>query len=70
MPMTLLRGLIELTLSASTDGDYARRVLYVYDIEQKVIKDDQTPPVDLADPTVVTLIYGTIKINEDITITS
>jgi len=44
--------------------------LYVYDIEQKVMKDDQDPPQNLTDPTVVTLIYGTIKINEDVTITS
>jgi hypothetical protein len=62
-------GFIELTLSAST-METMPSGLYVYDIEQKVIKDDQDPPQDLADPTVVTLIYGTIKINEDITITS
>ena len=62
-------GFIDLTLSAST-METMPSGLYVYDIEQKVIKDDQVPPQNLADPTVVTLIYGTIKINEDITITS
>ena len=62
-------GFIDLTLSAST-METMPSGLYVYDIEQKVMKDDQDPPVALTDPTVVTLIYGTIKINEDITITS
>ena len=62
-------GFIELTLSAST-METMPSGLYVYDIEQKVMKDDQVPPQNLTDPTVVTLIYGTIKINEDVTITS
>jgi hypothetical protein len=62
-------GFVDLSLAASV-METMPSGLYVYDIEQKVVKDNQDPPQDLADPTVATLIHGTIKINEDVTITS
>lgn len=51
---------VDLTLSADTMKTMPSG-LYVYDVEQKT--DDTTPVVS-------TLIYGTLKINEDITITA
>ncbi|HAG28915.1 MAG TPA: hypothetical protein DCL39_05620 [Alteromonas macleodii] len=51
---------VDLTLSADTMKTMPSG-LYVYDVEQKT--DDSTPVVS-------TLIYGTLKINEDITITA
>ncbi len=51
---------VDLTLSAETMKTMPSG-LYVYDVEQKT--DDSTPVVS-------TLIYGTLKINEDITITA
>lgn len=51
---------VELTLDAATMKTMPSG-LYVYDVEQKT--DDSTPVVS-------TLIYGTLKINEDIAITA
>tara|TARA_R100001510_G_scaffold49581_1_gene48006 strand:+ start:463 stop:855 length:393 start_codon:yes stop_codon:yes gene_type:complete len=51
---------VDLTLSAETMKTMPSG-LYVYDVEQKT--NDSTPVVS-------TLIYGTLKINEDITITA
>jgi len=51
---------IDLTLDAATMKTMPSG-LYVYDVEQKT--DDDTPVVS-------TLIYGTLKINEDIAITA
>ena len=51
---------VDLTLSADTMKTMPSG-LYVYDVEQKT--DDSTPVVS-------TLIYGTLKINEDIAITA
>lgn len=43
--------------------------LYVYDVEQKVVKESDLT-TDLANPTVATLIFGTLKVNEDVSETS
>lgn len=51
---------VDLTLDAATMKTMPSG-LYVYDVEQKT--DDDTPVVS-------TLIYGTLKINEDIAITA
>lgn len=51
---------VDLTLDAATMKTMPSG-LYVYDVEQKT--DDSTPVVS-------TLIYGTLKINEDIAITA
>ena len=58
---------IDLTLSAATMKTMPSG-LYAYDVEQKVVNDSEG--VALATPTVATLIYGTLKVNEDVSITA
>lgn len=58
---------VEFTFSSQTMKNI-NSGLYVYDIEQKRMKDSEGN--DLDTPTVVTLIYGTFKVNEDVAITA
>lgn len=60
-------GFIELTVSAATMKTMPSG-LYAYDVEQKVVNDSEGNP--LATPTVATLIYGTLKVNEDVSVTT
>lgn len=60
-------GYIDLTVSAATMKTMPSG-LYAYDVEQKVVNDSEG--VALATPTVATLIYGTLKVNEDVSVTA
>lgn len=60
-------GYIDLTVSAATMKTMPSG-LYAYDVEQKVVNDSEGNP--LATPTVATLIYGTLKVNEDVSVTA
>ena len=57
---------VEFTFSSDTMKEIESG-LYVYDIEQKRVSDSEGNTLDT--PTVVTLIYGTLKVNEDVAIT-
>lgn len=60
-------GYIDLTVSAATMKTMPSG-LYAYDVEQKVVNDSEGSP--LTTPTVATLIYGTLKVNEDVSVTA
>tara|TARA_R100001510_G_scaffold57663_1_gene66712 strand:- start:235 stop:666 length:432 start_codon:yes stop_codon:yes gene_type:complete len=60
-------GFIDLTVSAATMKTMPSG-LYAYDVEQKVVNDSEGETLDT--PTVATLIYGTLKVNEDVSITA